>query len=65
MSRVQSGRRWAGAQCDQPCLGFGGRRLRMPNMDSGKAAFLSHVLRLALVEPQGAIAPGSDPLRRG
>ena len=46
------------------CLGSGGNRSRASDMDSRKPAFMSCMLRPALLESQGAVPLGSNPLRR-
>ena len=62
---------WAWTHFSQPCclihhsgwacLGSSGSWLRQSDMDSGKLAFISCILRPAFLEPQEAIPPGSNP----
>ena len=67
---VQSGRRRTGAHFDRPCFWAHGSgrvcrsRSRSSDMDPGKLPFMSHVLRPALLELQGDVFPGSNPVRR-
>ena len=46
----------------QVCLGSGGSRSRLSDVDSGKSVFASLALCSALLQPQGAVLPGSNPL---
>ena len=40
---------------DRVCLGSCGSQSKPSDMDSGKLVFMSHVLRLAILESQGAV----------